>query len=519
MAPTDSVHDLQDKILAQLCPERPWAVMGRLLHHTEVLPETLMLKDINFEEAPEVKYLSQQPDLENEMSQMFPRSEVLLLPEVIRQVLDSCKLQAYRPEVQWVLEAVTQISQEEIEQQWKEICEDETMRCKDLRPSQQEARSEPWLQLKKGHRGACRKQFYLMTSKFQNGVLNFTYSIFNDGSYVPVTDPPRGWYARNSASDEDGRHSAPLLAPRRNVAAVNPRVSCFETSSQQLALPCAILALKSEEFEVMEVLAADRLHGFGLRAGFDLILAVKSGKTLKTSLIGVYFHPLMTSGAFNIDDMDKFSHQYFDGRIFDDLLDAAVCEHIHHVLVMWHIDLVQTLRWFFTPIPSAFRSFRRQLAKQWFPDSDLRIENFNKLLHQQLLVHNGLEPLLLELPKTVCANPSCPAGFDCAKHQHLFEIPVAPTCPGEEKCPRKMKRPRPCRWHHCKAQAQQGPRPPGPCHCVQLWVPTALGIPWSAPKAKAAKPKGKKQEKTVTCLQKGWPQTFIKVLLKVGITR
>ena len=46
-------------------------------------------------------------------------------------------------------------------------------------------------------------------------------------------------------------------------------------ASQQLALPCSLLALKSEGFEVLEVLSADRLHGFGLRVAFDLLLAVR----------------------------------------------------------------------------------------------------------------------------------------------------------------------------------------------------------------------------------------------------
>ena len=335
--------------------------------------------------------------------------------------------------------------------------------------SAQCVRSKPWLELREGHRGARRKGFYLMTSKFEDGTLKFTYNIFNNGSYEPVENAPCGWFARASPGDGDGKYSAPLLAPSRNIGR-HQRVTCFQASEQHLALPCAILALKSENFQVMEVLAADRLHGFGLRVGFDLILAVKSLKTLKSFVIGVYFHPLMTSDAFNIADMDALSHRYFDGKLFDNLLDAAVCNNIPQVLVMWHIDLMETLRWTLTPIPSAFRTFRRELAKQWFPDSDLRIEEFNKLLQHQLLAQSPLEPLLLDLPKTVCANPSCPAGSDCSKHQHLFEIPVAPPCPGGERCPRTRRFRIPCRRHHCRGQ--QGQLAQGHCYLLQIqgWI-------------------------------------------------
>ena len=315
-------------------------------------------------------------------------------------------------------------------------------------------RSDPWLQLIEGHSGACRHDSYVMTCKYEKSTLHLAFSGFNDGSFVPFPEAPHGWHARNSHGDQLGKQAAPLFWPvnvRQNLP-----VDCFQTSNQQLALPCAILALQAEGYQVLEVLAADRLHGFGLRAGIDLLLAVKSLQTLKTSIAAVYFHPLMTGGAFGIDNMEKFSHQHFDHNLFEDVLDAALCEHINLVLAMWHIDLIRTLQWTLSSIPSALRRFRRQLAKQWFVDSETRIEHFNSLLQQELMVQKALEPLLLELPKTVCPNLSCPAGTDCAKHHHLFQIPVSRICPGGEKCPRNHpKRKLPCRRHHCRGQ--QGP--------------------------------------------------------------
>ncbi|CAE7751062.1 unnamed protein product [Symbiodinium sp. CCMP2592] len=495
MAPTDLVQDLKDRVESQLCPGRSWAANGRLLHQTQVLSEALMLKEAQIQESSELQYLSHIPVLEDE-GRIIPRSDVFLLPEVMKQVLDSCKLQPYQPKVQWVLDAViAKQSQEELEQQWKDMSEEPGVQCEDLRPDMMPVPpASPWLQFREGHRGACRKRFYIMMCEFEKGVLKFSYVIFNNGSYMPVENPPLGWLPPGSLGDADGKHAAPLLRPIR-AGGWRPSVDCFMTSSQNLALPCAILALQSEGYEVMEVVAADRLHGYGVRAGFDLVLAVKSLKTLQTSVLPVYFHPLMTSAATTIDDMNTFSRRYFDNRLFDDYLDAAVCESVQHVLVLWHIDLVQTLRWTLAPIPAAFRSFRRQLAKQWFPDSDIRIDNFNKLLQQQLFVQNSLEPSLLDLPKTVCANPSCPAGADCSKHHHLFQISVARICPGGDRC-RRNRFKRPCYGHHCRGQPNPQQVGPMPCNCVQLWAPTATSAPWSPPKPKA-KAKGKKDKASV----------------------
>ena len=143
MAPSDSVRDLKDKVQLQLRPDRPWAVNGRLLHQTEELLETVVLKDVNFQELYELQFLLQ-TSLEDEMNQMYPRSEVLVLPEVVQKVLDGCKLQAYCPEVQWVLDAVTASkSQEEIEELWKEICEDESIGCEDLRQDERGVSQTP----------------------------------------------------------------------------------------------------------------------------------------------------------------------------------------------------------------------------------------------------------------------------------------------------------------------------------------------------------------------------------------
>ena len=317
-------------------------------------------------------------------------------------------------------------------------------------------RWDPWLQLIEGHSGACRHDSYVMTCKYEKNTLHLAFSGFNDGSFVPFTAAPHGWHARNSHGDQLGKQAAPLFRPRVNVPQNLP-VDCFQTSNQQLALPCAILALQAEGYQVLEVLAAERLHGFGLRAGIDLLLAVKSLQTLKTCVVAVYFHPLMTGGAFGMGKyMEKFSHQLFDRHLFEDVLDAALCEHINLVLAMWHIDLIRTLQWTLSSIPSALRRFRRQLAKQWFADSETRIEHFNSLMQRELMVQKALEPLLLELPKTVCPNLSCPAGRDCGKNDHLFQVSISPICRGGDKCLRNYpERKLPCRLHHCRGQ--QGP--------------------------------------------------------------
>ena len=288
-----------------------------------------------------------------------------------------------------------------------------------------------------------------MTCKYKKNTLHLAFYGFNDGSFVPFTEAPHGWHARNSHGDQLGKQAAPLFQPRVNVRQNLP-VDCLQTSNQQLALPCAILALQAEGYQVLEVLAAERLHGFGLRAGIDLLLAVKSLQTLKTCVAAVYFHPLMTGDAFGIGDMEKFSHRHFDRHLFEDVLDAALCEHIHLVLAMWHIDLIRTLQWNLSSIPSALRRLRRQLAKQWFADSETRIEHFNSLMQRELMVQKALEPLLLELPKTVCPNLSCPAGRDCGKNDHLFQFSVSPICHRGGKCQRNH-----CRGHHCRGQ--QGP--------------------------------------------------------------
>lgn len=121
--PTDLLQDLKEKVQSQLCSDRPWSVNGRLLHQTRVLQEAMTLKDAGIEGPCELQYLLQSKDLEGEI---LPRNELLLVPEVIQQVLDFCKLKVYQPKVEWVLdEFLTLESQKEVEEMWQKICEDE----------------------------------------------------------------------------------------------------------------------------------------------------------------------------------------------------------------------------------------------------------------------------------------------------------------------------------------------------------------------------------------------------------
>lgn len=121
--PTDLLQDLKEKVQSQLCLDRPWSVNGRLLHQTRVLQEAMTLKDAGIEGPCELQYLLQSKDLEGEI---LPRNELLLVPEVIQQVLDFCKLKVYQPKVEWVLdEFLTLESQKEVEEVWQKILEDE----------------------------------------------------------------------------------------------------------------------------------------------------------------------------------------------------------------------------------------------------------------------------------------------------------------------------------------------------------------------------------------------------------
>ena len=484
MAPTDLVQDLKSKICSRVCPARPWAVNGQVLRESQVLPEAYALKEAGVGDGSELQFVSLSP-MQNIAD--MGRSEPLLLPDVIQQALDQCKFKAYQPQVEWVLGNFTvRESQAELEQDWKRACEEEHVVCEDLTS---EGRSDPWLQIRDGHLGALRDDLFVMACKHEKGILQFDYFGFNDG-FLPPDTPPQGWQAKDSHGDLRGRRAAPLLSPAAVRVGPNHFVSCFTASTQSLALPCSILALKSEGLEVVEVVSAGSLHGSALRVGFDLLLAVQSVKTLKVGLVAVFFHPLMTHAATTVDASSKeFSQRHFDHMLFMDLLDASACQHVDQVLVMWHVDLVRTLMFTLSPVALAFRNFRKQLAKLWLPDCETRIQSFNQLLQHELVTEAPLEPLLMELPKTVCANPSCPAGTDCAKHEHLFHRSIAPLCPGGAMCPRNATgaRRRPCRRHHCRGPPAAIPR----CNCVRLWCPTATGDRWLA-KAKAkAKSKSK----------------------------
>ena len=139
--PTDLLQDLKEKVQSQLCLNRPWSVNGRLLHQTRVLQEAMTLKDAGIEGPCELQYLFQCKDLEG---QILPRDELLLIPEVIQQVLDFCKLKVYQPKMEWFLdEFLTLESQKEVEEVWQKIREDEEV-CQDLRSNERSLLTLPF---------------------------------------------------------------------------------------------------------------------------------------------------------------------------------------------------------------------------------------------------------------------------------------------------------------------------------------------------------------------------------------
>lgn len=147
ISPLDLVQDLKARIASQLCPTRPWAVNGKLLHGSSVLEEKDSLKDAGVEDSSDLQFLSL---MTVSREDALPRNELLLLPEVLNQVLNPCTIKAYQPKVQWVLESfVTRGSDAELEQDWAHASAREGVQCEDLTNpegsgAQQSSESENW---------------------------------------------------------------------------------------------------------------------------------------------------------------------------------------------------------------------------------------------------------------------------------------------------------------------------------------------------------------------------------------
>ena len=171
--------------------------------------------------------------------------------------------------------------------------------------------------------------------KTRGGVLHFSYFGFNDGSLLPSSDSEavHGWHERGSAGEAQSKVLAEVLSPGVTGIRIRRVETATEVCRQHLSLASAILALKAEGFEVLEVLSADRLHGYSLRLGSDLLLAARSVETSETRIIAVYFHPMVAAFVGTVDvSSESFSHTYFDYQLFDNFLDASLCESIESCL-------------------------------------------------------------------------------------------------------------------------------------------------------------------------------------------
>ena len=479
---TDSVQDLKTQIAQRTNAERPWAADFKLLCQTDLLQEATLLKDAQLAEPIELQYLV------STNTQSLERNDLVLIPEVIQKCLDPCTAKVYKPNVRWALkDFIFRASEAELLADWHREKQGDVS-LHDL--TDRTGPREPWLQLKEGHLGVRRDRHSVLSCEFRDGCLTFSYFAFKHSYQPPSTEAaPRGWHAEGSPGDMAGRASAPFLSPRRHL---HPAIYSPAATTRQLALPCAIAALRFEGLQVDEVLAADHLYGFGLGVEFDLLLAVRANAAVPASIVAVYFHVLQLPFDGKVNAFDQsFSDLILGRAVFEDFLNAAACESIAQVLVLWYADQARALRWYLSPVSSAFKNFRLRLAEEWLqPNGDERLCRFNELLRQDLAAQPPMEPILVDLPKNTCANALCRAGRQCMKHFHLFQVPYVAMC--EPTCTRKG-----CPKHHCK-----GPVGPAPFCCVQLWQPRATSDPWM-PKEKKKPDKKAKQQQAPTAVHTG----------------
>lgn len=490
-------------VARKIDPERPWTVTGSLIRENQVLPDASMLqnllpnlntglelKDANLSEPIELQYLQQVA------GEALGRRELVLIPEVIQKFLNPCQVKAYKPDVQWILkDFCVRSSAEELAADWERESSSAVVSV-DLTDPESRVRVGDFLQLKEGHRGVRRDIEYVLSCHYEKGIFTFNYYLFQNGSFkapsMEDANAPYGWHGADSLTDKMALSVSPVLGPRgwSRHNFVRPR----SVTAQQLSLPCALAALQREGLTVAEVLGAERLHGHALRLGCDLLLAARDGSS--SSLVAVYFHLLQLPFAAKIDALGKdFSDRYLGHAVFMSSLDAAIVQNVTHVLVLWYSDQAMTLRWYLSPIPAAFRDFRCRLAAAWLPNSEERIERFNKLLRSEIS-QVAMQPLLVELPKDTCSNVLCKAGQSCTKHFHLFQVPFVPRCELRELCAMNKKIHQRCPWHHCKPLRNGAPLAPPGC-CVQLRQLDATAEPWK-PKEKPLKDKQAKARGTET---------------------
>ena len=462
---SDSVQELKLEIGRKINAQRPWSASGKLLYQNQVLQETTRLKDIRFEDPIELQYILEAA------GEALARTDLVLLPEVVQNLLNPCTLKQYQPNIRWVLkDFAIRGTQDELVEDWRRESERDGAVLDDL--TDDTSHRQPWMQLSEGCLGVRRDRFHVFSCSCLQGCLTFSYYAYTGTFQAEPGD--HGWHERDSQIDKAKQEV--LLSPEGGCH--HPYVRSRSVVARQLALPCAMTVLQRQGLELLEVLAADSLHGFGLRLGCDLVLATRSKES--TSLVAVYFHLFQLPYAAKLDMFDKdFSNRYFGRGVFMSNLDAAVADKISQVLVLWYSDQAMALRWYLGSIPSTFRDFRRHLAKAWMPDS--QFHSFNDLFNSQMCVE-PLEPLLVELPKNTCANALCKAGTDCRKHFHLSQVPFVPRC-RRENCTGTVKVGRRsvlCDRHHCVGGARLGP----PACCLQLWQAVSTSDPWK-PKAKA----------------------------------
>ncbi|CAE7897355.1 unnamed protein product, partial [Symbiodinium necroappetens] len=500
VALTDSVQDLKTQIAQRTNAERPWAADFKLLCRTDLLQESTLLKDAQLAEPIELQYLV------SPNTQALERNDLVLIPEVIQKCLDPCTAKVYKPNVRWALkDFIFRASEAELLADWHREKQGDVS-LHDL--TDRTGPTEPWLQLKEGHRGIRRDRHSVLSCEFRDGYLTFSYFAFKHSYQPPSMEEvaPCGWHAEGSPGDMAGRASAPFLSPRRRL---HPGIYSPAATTRQLALPCAIAALRFEGLQVDEVLAADHLYGFGLGVEFDLLLAVRVNAAAPASIVAVYFHVLQLPFDGKVHAFDQsFSDLILGRAVFEDFLNAAACDSIAQVLVLWYADQARALRWYLSPVSSAFKDFRIRLAEEWLqPNGDERLCRFNELLRRDLAAQLPLEPILVDLPNNTCANALCRAGRQCMKHFHLFQVPYVAMC--EPTCTRKG-----CPKHHCK-----GPVGPAPFCCVQLWQPRATSDPWMSKEKKKLANKKAKQQRAPDAVHTGLGAVGLEWLLKRGRIR
>lgn len=353
--------------------------------------------------------------------------------------------------------------------------------------------------------------------------INLRFSALGDGSFVPLPmeDPavPSGWHPRLSDAESTAQRISPVISPAwERTRALPPAATASMVASSHLALPAAMLALRAAKMEVLDVLASEHLHGFCVRASFSLLLSVRAEGEPSPCVVAVAFTAHASIRGINMDKVGDVDDT-MPSLVFTAMVNVAALVHVQKVLVLYHSDQARVLHWHLSPVPNALRRLRQRLAATWFPEDGLdRLAHFNEMAKREL----GQEPpipISVQLPKDVCGNLWCPAGQDCSKHRHLFQITRLPACgctraqciaqrtrAGSSRCVRQ------CPLHHCLTDRLPAGRLTLCTECATPWVPSEEDPLWlrqdpqpQASKRKAKKVPSREEAAGAAEAEAGWP--------------